>query len=142
MEREVEAVISSCFGAVAPLADLGSAALEAAVRVAAGTIFAVVAPLALVSAAGLTLLFTVVLPGLAIAFVDVLEVFVAGFWDFATVFAGLATTAIVADWVAGLAAVLPLGGAAVFAGVLLTLFAAVLLMADLVTVAFIVPSLL
>ncbi len=66
----------------------------------------------------------------------------AGFWDFATVFAGLATTAIVADLVAGLAAVLPLGGAAVFAGVLLTLFAAVLLMADLVTVAFIVPSLL
>ncbi|HYD62977.1 MAG TPA: hypothetical protein VEC35_21670 [Noviherbaspirillum sp.] len=116
------------------MAGSAAEAFEPAARVAAGTIFVVVAPLALVFAAGLTLLFTVVLPCLAMAFVDVLEVFVAGFREFATVFG--------ADFVAGLADVLPLTGVAVFADDLLTLFAAVLLVADLVTVAFIVPSLL
>ena len=64
----------------------------------------------------------------------------AGFRAFATVFATFPATAFNIDLVAGFAAVLPLAGSTDFAVVLLTLLAGALLVADLVTVAFIVPS--
>lgn len=143
LELKLEAFFcAACFDSVARLADSGAACLAAA-RVAAGTAFVVLAPLALVFAAGSTLLFTVVLPGLAMAFVDVDAdaVLAAGFRAFATVLANLPATVCSIDGVAGLATVLPLAGATVFADVLLTLFAAVPFVADLVTVAFMAPSL-
>ncbi|WP_141103986.1 hypothetical protein [Noviherbaspirillum denitrificans] len=133
---------AACFDAVAPLAAFGTAPFAAAARVAAGIAFATVAPLAFVFAEGLTLLFTVVLPCLAMAFSDEEAVLVAGFRALATVFTTFPATAFRIDWVAGTAEVLPFAGSAVFAAVLLTLFADVLLVADLVTVAFMVPSLL
>ncbi|WP_420473247.1 hypothetical protein [Noviherbaspirillum sp. ST9] len=130
------------FDAVAPLAVFGAAPLAAAALVAAGTIFAVPALSVSGFTAGFTLLFTVVLPCLAMAFIDEEAVLAAGFRAFATVFATFPATAFSIDLVAGLAAVLPLAGSTVFAAVLLTLFADAFLVADLVTVAFMVPSLL
>jgi hypothetical protein len=130
------------FDAVAPLAVFGVDTLAAAARVAAGTIFAVPALLVPGFTAGFTLLFTVVLPCLAMAFIDEEAVLAAGFKAFATVFATFPATAFSIDLVAGLTAVLSLAGSTVFAVVLLTPFAVVLLVADLVTVAFMAPSLL
>lgn len=139
----------TCFDAAAPLLAFGAALLTAAARVATGVVFLVLVPLALVfdtglAAAGIalpTLLFTVVLAGLATAFVVADAVFEAGLSVFAMVLASLPATVFRIDFLAGAAAVLLFGAAAVFAAVFLTLLAAALLVADLVTVAFMIPSL-
>ncbi|HYD96458.1 MAG TPA: hypothetical protein VEC01_14100 [Noviherbaspirillum sp.] len=145
LELEAETVVfSTGFAAVAPFGVSGAVLFAAAARAATGTVFLVVAPLALVFAAGpaadVTLLFTVVLPCLAMDFAAVDAVFAAGLRVPETVFASLFATVLRVAFAAPGAAVLPLAGAAVFAAVLLTLFAAALLVADLVTVAFMAPS--
>ncbi|RZI43440.1 hypothetical protein EGT07_06570 [Herbaspirillum sp. HC18] len=144
LELEAEAFFTG-FDSVAPLAAFGALLLAAAARVATGVVFFAVAPLALVFAAGLaadfTLVFGVGLPCLTTDFAVADEVFVAGLIVFATVLTSLSVAVFRIDFAADLAAVLPLAGAAVFAAVLLTLLAAVLFVADLVTVAFMFPSL-
>jgi len=91
------AVFGAGFDAVAPLVAFGAVLLAAAALVAPGIVFSVVAPLALVFAAGQAassiLLFTVVLPGLAMTFVAVDGVFMAGFVVCATIWGPVRSSA-------------------------------------------------
>ena len=134
-----------CFTAVVPLLAFGAAVLTAAARVATGVVFLALVSLALVFDAGLavdfTVFLTVVLTGLAAAFVAAVAVLEAGLSVLEMVFASLPATVFNIDVFAGFAAVLLLGAAALFVAVLLTLLAAALLVADLVTVAFMISSL-
>ncbi len=134
-------VRDALFGSVVTLLAIGVALLTAA-RVAAGVVFFAGVPLvagfAAGFAAGFILLFTGFFAGLAIDFVADVTVFEAGFSVFAIVFANLPATVFNSDFLAG-AVVALLFDAVVFV-IPLMLLAAALLVADLVTVAFMVSS--
>lgn len=134
-----------CFNAVVPLFAFGAVVLTAAARVATGVVFLAVVSLALVFDAGLAVDFTVFLTagltGFDSGFVAADAVPEVGLSVLEMVFAILPATVFNIDAFAGVVAVLLFGAAAVFAAVLLTLLAAALLLADLVTVAFMISSL-
>ncbi|HEY0847716.1 MAG TPA: hypothetical protein VGE12_20290 [Noviherbaspirillum sp.] len=137
MELGIEACTSPVgINAVAPLS--ASGALAGAARAVAGAVLVAVVPFTDVFAAGLaadcTLFFTAVLVDFAMAFVAADLVFDAGPAAVA-VFASLPVPAVPVEVLADLAAVLP------FVADLPTPLAAALFVAVLVTVAFIVPSL-
>ncbi|GAB3540773.1 hypothetical protein GCM10027343_10360 [Noviherbaspirillum agri] len=89
-----------------------------------------------VLAAEFTLLFTVVLETLAIGFAALAAVLETGLIALPTLFASLLATVLRIDFLAGWLAAFTFVAAAVFAGTLVLFLAAVLLVADLVTVAF------